>query len=80
MEVQRLVGAGLTPLQGMMSVTSVNATMLQMENQIGSIKPNLFADLVALDGDPTQDIMATSRVQFVMKNGTVYRNDPVVKK
>ncbi len=80
MDVQRLVGAGLTPLQGMLSVTSVNATMLQMETKIGSIKKNLFADLVALDGDPTQDIMATSKVQFVMKNGIVYRNDPVVKK
>src|SRR4051812_32378295 len=57
-ETEALVGAGLTPLQAMMSVTSVNARMLQMEDKIGTVKPGAFADLVALGGDPTKDIAA----------------------
>ena len=55
------------------SATSTAAKVLHMETQIGQVKPGLFADLVAFDGDPTKDISAVRRVKFVMKNGTVYR-------
>ena len=73
-ETEALVSTvGLTPLQGLMSVTSVNAKMLQMDDKIGSIRPGMFADLVALDGDPTKDITAIRKVKFVMKGGVVYK-------
>jgi imidazolonepropionase-like amidohydrolase len=44
-----------------------------MENQIGRVKEGLFADVTAVDGDPTKDVKALRRVKFVMKNGIVYK-------
>ena len=73
-EVEGLVANGLTPLQALKAATVNDAKMLRWEDKIGSIKPGLYADLVAVKGDPTQDIMALSQVELVMKNGTVYKH------
>jgi imidazolonepropionase-like amidohydrolase len=48
---------------------------LHMENEIGSIRPGLKADLMAVRGDPSKNIAELRKVVFVMKDGTVYRND-----
>jgi imidazolonepropionase-like amidohydrolase len=72
-EPQLLVHAGLTPMQAMLAVTATDAKMLQMEDRIGGIRQGMLADLVAVTGDPTQDIMVLSKVQMVMKNGVVYK-------
>jgi imidazolonepropionase-like amidohydrolase len=72
-EAEGLVASGLTSLQALMSVTSVNARMLQMEDRIGAIKVGMFGDLVAVEGDPTKDISIIRKVKFVMKGGVVYR-------
>lgn len=72
-EVEAMVAYGMAPLAALKSATSVAARVLHMENQIGSVKPGLFADLAAFDGDPTRDIGALRRVKFVMKNGVVYK-------
>ncbi len=72
-EVEGLVTNGLTPLQALRAATVNDAKMLHWEDRIGAVKPGLFADLIAVRGDPTKDIMALSSVDFVMKGGTVYK-------
>jgi imidazolonepropionase-like amidohydrolase len=72
-EVQALVANGLSPVAALKAATINDAKMLHWEDRIGSIKQGLYADLVAVDGDPTKDIGALSNVKFVMKNGTVYK-------
>jgi imidazolonepropionase-like amidohydrolase len=57
------------------AATSVNAKVDHLENRLGAIKQGLWADLIAVDGDPTTDISRTraANVRFVMKNGVIYR-------
>jgi imidazolonepropionase-like amidohydrolase len=74
-ELELLVDYGLTPLQALRAATTTNARMLHMENMIGSVKPGLLADLVAVRGDPVHDISAVRRPTFVMKGGVVFRDD-----
>lgn len=66
---------GMSPLDILKSATSVNARALHMEGEIGMIKVGLMADLVAVKGDPTKQISDLRKVQFVMKDGTVYRDE-----
>jgi imidazolonepropionase-like amidohydrolase len=72
-EAEALVEAGLTSMQALMSLTTVNAKMLQMDDRIGGVRPGMLADLVAVNGDPTKDIKVIRKVQMVMKAGVVYR-------
>ena len=49
--------------------------MLNWPDRIGTIEPGKFADIIAVEGDPTQDINAIEKVVFVMKDGAVFKND-----
>jgi len=70
-ELELMVDYGMKPIEALKSATSIAGQVLHMP--IGSVKPGLFADLVAVDGDPTQDIAALRHVKFVMKGGTIYK-------
>jgi imidazolonepropionase-like amidohydrolase len=72
-ELELLVDYGMTPAQALLSATSVDARVLHQGDHLGSIKPGLLADLVAVEGDPTQTISAIRKVRLVMKGGVIHR-------
>jgi len=74
-ELSYMVRYGMTPMQAIQSATSVAAALLDKTDDLGSIEKGRFADLVAVDGDPLQDISKLEHVRFVMKGGQVYKND-----
>jgi imidazolonepropionase-like amidohydrolase len=71
-EFEYYVQYGMTPMQAIQSGTSVAAALLGQEQNIGAIAPGLFADIIAVAGDPIKDITELQRVKFVMKGGAVY--------
>ena len=65
--------AGLTPTQALVAGTANAAKLLGWQERVGTLAAGRLADIVAVPGDPTQDVTATERVLFVMKNGVVHR-------
>src|SRR5712672_1031263 len=72
-EFSRMTEFGMQPMDAIQSATSRAAVMLDMEGKIGVIAPGAFADVIAVSGDPLHDIKALEDVQFVMKNGQVFK-------
>ncbi len=72
--IARVREGGQKPQDAIASATSMAAKSIDMENTIGTLAPGFEADLIAVDGDPTRDITALTRVVFVMKGGKVYKN------
>lgn len=70
-----MVRYGMTPLEALRSATSTAATLMGWQDRIGTLEPGKLADIVAVDGNPVEDITAMKRVLFVMKDGVVYRSD-----
>ncbi len=73
-EFPYMVKYGMTPLQALRSATTTGAELLEMQNDIGSIAPGKYADIVAVKGDPLADITLLQKVDFVMKGGEVYKS------
>jgi len=74
-EFKSMVSAGITPMQAIKSATTAAADLLDMQGKLGEISPRAFADIVAVQGDPLQDISVLEHVMFVMKDGKVYANE-----
>jgi imidazolonepropionase-like amidohydrolase len=68
-----MVKHGMSPVAALQAGTLNGARLLGWQDQIGALKPGYFADIVAVPGDPLQDIGALEKVVFVMKGGTIYK-------
>lgn len=69
------VRLGLTPLQAIQTATINDADLLGWSSKVGTIESGKWADIIAVDGDPLQDVTTLEHVKFVMKGGEVYKND-----
>jgi imidazolonepropionase-like amidohydrolase len=67
--------AGFSPMDAIKAGTSIAAELLGQSAEIGHLAPGMLADLVAVQGDPLQDITALQNVVFVMKDGNIFRHD-----
>jgi imidazolonepropionase-like amidohydrolase len=74
-EFSRMTDLGMQPMDAIQSATSRAAAMLEMEGKIGVVAPGAFADIIAVSGDPLHDIKALEDVQFVMKDGKVFKSE-----
>ena len=74
-EFALMVADGMSPAQSLRAGTSVAADLLGLSGGIGALKPGMAADIVAVPGNPLDDIKETQSVLFVMKDGVIYRND-----
>jgi len=73
-EFPRMVELGMTPMDAIQSATARAAELLDMEGKLGVIAPGALADVIAVSGDPLQNIKALENVQFVMKDGKVFKS------
>jgi imidazolonepropionase-like amidohydrolase len=71
-ELKLMVNAGMSPMQAVKAATMVAADLLDQEANLGSLEAGKFADIIAVPGDPLQDISVMEKVNFVMKDGKIY--------
>jgi imidazolonepropionase-like amidohydrolase len=75
LEFMLMANDGMTPAESLRAGTSVASELLGMSALVGSLEAGKFADIVAVPGNPLQDIKLTQSVSFVMKDGVIYRNE-----
>jgi imidazolonepropionase-like amidohydrolase len=74
-EFHQMTDLGMKPIDALKAGTSSDAKLLNILDRTGTLEASKFADIVAVPGDPTQNIRATEHVLFVMKEGVVYKNE-----
>ena len=74
-EFALMVAAGMTPMDAIIAATGSAADLIGDTQDIGSVRAGRYADIVAVDGDPLADVHTLEHVQFVMKGGTVYKEN-----
>jgi imidazolonepropionase-like amidohydrolase len=75
-EFALMTSLGMASIDALRAATSVDADLLGVAQKLGTLEKGKLADIIAMPGDPTQDITATERVSFVMKDGKIIRNGP----
>ena len=73
-EFGRMVSFGMAPMEAIKAATSRAAELLDMQGDLGVIAPGAYADLVAVNGDPLQNVDVLKDVRFVMKDGKVFKD------
>ncbi len=69
------VKMGMSPVDAIRTATVNAADLMGWSDRVGSLEPGHYADLIAVDGDPTQDVTTLQNVKFVMKGGVVYKDE-----
>src|SRR6184192_4365063 len=78
-EFKLMVDLGMTPVDALRSATASDAELLGIGQKVGALEKGKLADIIAMPGDPITDITATERVFFVMKEGKIIRNGPIIQ-
>ena len=71
-ELWAMVDRGMTPMQALQAATVTSAELIERTHDLGRVAPGYLADMIAVPGDPSQDITVTEDVSFVMKDGQVH--------
>ncbi len=74
-EFELMVNGGMSPMQAIQSATVIAAALLFEQDNLGQIAVGMYADIVAVNGDPLEDVTLLQNIPFVMKNGVVYKNE-----
>src|SRR5207247_9940588 len=74
-EFRIYVEEGMTPMQAIQAATRTASELMGWEDKVGAVERGRYADLVAVAGDPLRDITELERVQWVMKGGTVVKDE-----
>ena len=74
-EIIALVDRGMSPMQALRAATITSAELIQMDDELGRLATGYLADIIAVPGDPSEDIRTTLDVRFVMKDGRIYKHD-----
>jgi imidazolonepropionase-like amidohydrolase len=72
-ELVAMVDRGMTPMQALRAATVTSAELIEREHDLGQLAPGYLADIIAVPGDPSEDITLTKDVRFVMKDGQIYK-------
>jgi imidazolonepropionase-like amidohydrolase len=73
-ELELMQAAGMPARDVLIAATSVNAKIFRIDNKVGAVRPGLLADLIAVAGNPTEDVRVLRQIRFVMKGGAIVVN------
>jgi imidazolonepropionase-like amidohydrolase len=74
-EIVALVDRGMTPVEAIRAATVTSAELIEMDDELGRLEPGYLADVIAVPGDPSEDISTTMDVRFVMKDGRIHKRE-----